>query len=83
MILTEKKRFINNVQATLLQSERVSEMLFPAIWRPEFQKILFLCPPWGYLMETVNSANYKKTESMGGGGGGGGTAVDKRAKIKD
>ena len=70
--------FINNVQATLLQSERVSEMLFPAIWRPEFQKIFFLCSPWGYLMETVNSVNYKKTESMGGE-----TAVDKRAKIKD
>ena len=33
--------FINNVQAMLLQSERVSEMHFPAIWSPKFQNVHF------------------------------------------
>ena len=43
LIFTEKKiMFIHNVQAMLLQSERVSEMHFPAIWRPEFQNFLSL-----------------------------------------
>ena len=38
LIFTEKKMFINNVQDMLLQTERVSEMHFPVIFRPEFQK---------------------------------------------
>ena len=38
IVFTEKVMFINNVQAILLDSERVLKMHFPAIWRPEFQK---------------------------------------------
>ena len=49
-----KKMFINNLQAILLQSERVSEMHFPVIWRPEFQKFFLCCLTCGYRMETVN-----------------------------
>ena len=32
----------NNVQAMLLQSEKVSEIHFPAIWIPKLQKFLVL-----------------------------------------
>ena len=75
LIFTEKKiMFIHNVQAMLLQSERVSEMHFPAIWRPEFQKTFFPCTLWGYLTETVNWANYKKKLDLSGK-----TAADKSA----
>ena len=38
IVFTEKIMFLNNVQAILLDSERVSKMHFPAIWRPKFQK---------------------------------------------
>ena len=34
----------NNVQATLLQSESVSEINFPAIWRHEIKKKITLVP---------------------------------------
>ena len=33
----KKNMFINDVEAMLLQSERVSEMHFSAIWTSEFQ----------------------------------------------
>ena len=68
--------FINNVQAVLLQSERVLEMHFPVIWKPEFQKIFFHCSPWVYLMETDLSKLQKKLNLWGK------TAVDKSAWIK-
>ena len=38
IVSTEKIMFINNVQAILLDSERVSKMHFPTIWRPKFPK---------------------------------------------
>ena len=37
--------FVNNVQAMLLQSERVSEMHFPPIWKTKFQKQNFSLVP--------------------------------------
>ena len=46
--------FIDDVEAMLLQSERVLEMHFPAIWRPKFQKKIPSVPTWGYLKELVN-----------------------------
>ena len=39
----------NNVQAMLLQSERVLEIHFPANCRPTLQKLLLCYPPWGNL----------------------------------
>ena len=39
LVFTEKIIFFNNAQAILLDSERVSEMHFPAIWRTKFQKV--------------------------------------------
>ena len=56
LIFTEKKSFL---QAFLLQSERVLKRHFLVIWRRKFQNGFLHCPPWGYLMETVNSVNYK------------------------
>ena len=47
----EKKSFL---QAFLLQSQRMLQRHILAIWRPKFQKFSLHCPPWGYLMETVN-----------------------------
>ena len=44
----------NDVQAMLLQSERVLEMNFPAIWRPKLQTLLLWCPPRELLMEIVD-----------------------------
>ena len=44
----------NNVQVMLLQSEKMLEMNFPAIWRSNLQKFSLWCPPWEYLMEIVN-----------------------------
>ena len=41
-----KIMFTNNVELPMiLQSERVLEMHFLTIWKPEFQKIFFWCPP--------------------------------------
>ena len=54
LMFTKKIMIINNVRAMPLQSERVLEVHFPAIWIPEFQEFLLQCPPWGYLMGTVN-----------------------------
>ena len=59
-----------------LQSERLSEMNFLAIWRPKLQKYLHWCPPWEYLMEIFNKVNSNDTESLAK------TAVDKSAWIK-
>ena len=47
---------------------RSSEMHFPAIRIPEFQKFFFWCSPLGYLTETMNYANSKETESLGENG---------------
>ena len=49
-----QKKNINNVQAMLLQSERVSEIHFPAIWRLKFHKFSLWHPPWQYLKEKVS-----------------------------
>ena len=68
--------FINNVQAMPLQPARVSEMHFLAIWKPEFHKFFIRCPPWGYLMETVNQQTVKKLNLWGK------TVVDKSAWMK-
>ena len=54
LIFMENIMFINDVQAILLQPEGLSEMHFPAIWRPKFQIFFLWCPPWGYLTEIVN-----------------------------
>ena len=43
----------NDVQAMLLQSERVSKINFPAIWRSKIQKISLWYPPWEHFMEIV------------------------------
>ena len=50
----KKIMFINDVQAIPLQSERLSEMHFSAVWRPKLQIFCFRCPTWGYLTEIVN-----------------------------
>ena len=49
----------------LLQSERVSEMHFQAIWRPKLPEFSLWYQPWKHLMEIVNYANNKETESLG------------------
>ena len=54
----------NNVQAMLLQSEKVLEINFPAIWRPKIQKISLRFPPWKHFMEIVIYANSKETKSL-------------------
>ena len=54
----------NDVQAKLLQSERVLEMHFPANWRSKFQKVLIWYVPRGNLLGIVNYANSKETESL-------------------
>ena len=42
----------------LLLSERVSEINFPAIWRPKIQKNSLWCAPWEHFMEqTVKKLN--------------------------
>ena len=48
-----KNHVYQQCKAMLLPSDRLLEMHFPAIWRPEFQKVLLCCPPWWCLMETV------------------------------
>ena len=53
LVFTEKIIFISNVQSILLDSNRVSEIHFPAIWRPKFQKI---------FPSIVNQTNSKETE---------------------
>ena len=40
----------NNVQAMLLQSERVLEMNFPAIWQCKLQKLPLHCQPRQHLI---------------------------------
>ena len=66
----------NNVQAMLLQSERLSQINFLTIWGHKLQKRFFWCPPWEHLMEIFNYVNSKETESLAK------TAVDKSAWIK-
>ena len=51
---THLKNVYQKCTSYAFQSERVSEMDFLATWSPEFQNIFLHCPPWGYLMETVN-----------------------------
>ena len=48
----------------LLQSEKVSEINFPAIWRPKIQKISLRCPPSERFMEIAIYANSKETQSL-------------------
>ena len=58
--------FINNVQAMLLlQSESVGNA-FSDNLETWISKIFLPYPPWGCLMETVNYANCKETDSLGG-----------------
>ena len=54
----------SNVQAMLLQSEKVSEINFTAIWRPKIRKISLRCPPWEHFMEIVIYANSKETQYL-------------------
>ena len=59
LIFIEKTTCMNDAQAMLLKSERMSEMHFPAIQIPEFQRFFLWCPSWGYLTETVNDCRQK------------------------
>ena len=59
-----------------LQSQRLSEMVFLAIYRPKLQKYLHWCPTWEHLMEIFNEVNSNDTECLAK------TAVDKSALIK-
>ena len=43
-----------NVQAILLQSKRVSEIHFPALWRPKLQEFSLRFPQWEHLSKTMN-----------------------------
>ena len=76
LILPEKIMFINNVQALVLQSERMLEMNFLTIWRLQFKFFFLCCPHRGHLMETVNQVNCKKLNLWWK------TAVDKSVWIK-
>ena len=54
----------NNVQTMLLQSEKLSEMSLPAIWRPKLQKFSFWyqcgSPSWSNLFkQTVKKLLHK------------------------
>ena len=68
--------FINNVQATLLQSARVSEMHFLAICRPEFQKKIYSLSTLGISHEDCELRKLKKLNLLGK------TAIDESAWIK-
>ena len=48
-----KNHVYQQCKAMRLQSERVSEMHFLAIWRSEFQNFLLPFPPWRFIMGTV------------------------------
>ena len=60
----------------LLQSERMSEMHFPSIWRPEFQKVFLRCPPWDTSWRNWTKQIVKELNLWGK------TAVDESAWIK-
>ena len=64
-----------DVQAMILQSKRVSEIYFPAIWRPKIHKNSLWCPPWEHFME-IFKQKVKKLNLWRR------TAVDKSAWVK-
>ena len=68
IILTRKNRVYQRWTMCALKAKGVSEMHFPAIWRPKFKNIFPWCP--------TDSANSKETKSLGK------TAVENRAWIK-
>ena len=74
-IQRKKIMFINNVQAMLLQSERVSEMHFQAIQRPKFHNLF---PSLSILQIPHGDSKLSKLENTEWGK----AAVGKSAWIK-
>ena len=66
----------NDVQVMLLQTQRVSEMSFSAIWKPKLQKLSLWCPTMGASYRELFKQTVKKLNLWWK------TAVDKSGWIR-